>query len=250
MLLCDAWLWLSISIQRTRRINLKIDGDGLDGDIQAAAFYALEGIFRYLGKIAEVAGAVGVFVGLGALMRVVRKMAKELEREQAACQDDFIGSLLYFLRCLQLSLSAGSLLVGAGIVPVLVDICKNWHPDLIETVVRAFTNMQLSQPLLTIVGCSMDLLWAFALFNHTDGLKVFVNRIIEAVDKANAAHHVDITSSFKPSELLVGMLSHSSAGLLKPHFCLIQRLLISTGLFSQLVTKTSVVFSHPLIRNR
>ncbi|PLW33221.1 hypothetical protein PCASD_09539, partial [Puccinia coronata f. sp. avenae] len=119
MLLCDAWLWLSISIQRTRRINLKIDGDGLDGDIQAAAFYALEGIFRYLGKIAEVAGAVGVFVGLGALMRV-------------------------------LSLSAGSLLVGAGIVPVLVDICKNSHPDLIETVVRAFTNMQLSQPLLTI----------------------------------------------------------------------------------------------------
>ncbi|PLW46872.1 hypothetical protein PCANC_06576 [Puccinia coronata f. sp. avenae] len=47
---------------------------------------------------------------------------------------------------------------------------------------------------------------AFALFNRIDGLKVFVNRMKEEVDKAHAEHHVDITSSSKPSDLLIGTL--------------------------------------------
>jgi hypothetical protein len=76
--------------QLSKLTNLEIGGDGLGGDIQAAAFYALEGISRYRGKIAEVAGAVGVSVSHGTLMQVVRKMAKELECERAACKDDFI----------------------------------------------------------------------------------------------------------------------------------------------------------------
>ncbi|PLW22136.1 hypothetical protein PCANC_27037 [Puccinia coronata f. sp. avenae] len=65
-------------------------------------------------------------------------MAIELECEQAACKDELIDSFFCFLSCLQLSFYAGSLLVGAGIVPVLVEICKNSHPNLIGTVIQAF----------------------------------------------------------------------------------------------------------------
>ncbi|POW21745.1 hypothetical protein PSHT_02052 [Puccinia striiformis] len=226
--------------QLSELINLEIGGDGLGGDIQAAAFYALEGISRYRGKIAEVAGAVGVSVSHGTLMQVVRKMAKELERERAACKDEFIDSLFCFLSCLQLSVYAGSLLVGAGVVPVLVDICKNSHPNQIGTVIRAVTNLD---------GLLYGFTSAFALFNQVDGLKVFVNRIKDEVDKAISEHHVDITSSSKPSELLIGMLSHSSAGLLKALFRSIQRLLTSAGTLESVrnLTETQLPQSIKLI---
>ncbi|KAA1107112.1 hypothetical protein PGT21_002719 [Puccinia graminis f. sp. tritici] len=226
--------------QLSELINLEIGGDGLGGDIQAAAFYALEGISRYRGKIAEVAGAVGVSVSHGTLMQVVRKMAKELERERAACKDEFIDSLFCFLSCLQLSVYAGSLLVGAGVVPVLVDICKNSHPNQIGTVIRAVTNLD---------GLLYGFTSAFALFNQVDGLKVFVNRIKEEVDKAIAEHPIDATSSSKPSELLIGMLSHSSAGLLKALFRSIQRLLTSAGTLESVrnLTETQLPLSIKLI---
>ncbi|WAR63783.1 hypothetical protein PtB15_17B384 [Puccinia triticina] len=226
--------------QLSELINLEIGGDGLGGDIQAAAFYALEGISRYRGKIAEVAGAVGVSVSHGTLMQVVRKMAKELERARAACKDEFIDSLFCFLSCLQLSVYAGSLLVGAGVVPVLVDICKNSHPNQIGTVIRAVTNLD---------GLLYGFTSAFALFNGVDGLKVFVNRIKEEVDKAIAEHPIDVTSSSKPSELLIGMLSHSSAGLLKALFRSIQRLLTSAGTLESVrnLTETQLPQSIKLI---
>ncbi|WAQ88615.1 hypothetical protein PtA15_10A34 [Puccinia triticina] len=205
-----------------------------------AAFDALEGISRYRGKIAEAAGAVGVSVSHGTLMQVVRKMAKELERERAACKDEFIDSLFCFLSCLQLSVYAGSLLVGTGVVPVLVDICKNSHLNQIGTVIRAVTNLD---------GLLYGFTLAFALFNGVDGLKVFVNRIKEEVDKAIAEHPIDITSSSKPSELLIGMLSHSSAGLLKALFRSIQRLLTPAGTLESVrhLTETQLPQSIKLI---
>ncbi|KNZ50435.1 uncharacterized protein VP01_4429g2 [Puccinia sorghi] len=90
-LLYGSWLSPSIPIQVTRPlINLKIGGDGLGSDIQAAAFCALEPISQYRGKIAEVAGTVGVSDSHGTLMQVVLKMAKELKLERAACKREFI----------------------------------------------------------------------------------------------------------------------------------------------------------------
>lgn len=226
--------------QLSELINLEIGRDGLGGDLQASAFYALEGISRYRGKIAEVAGAVGVSVSHGTLMQVVRKMAKELERDRTACSDEFIDSLFCFLSCLQLSAYAGSLLVGAGIVPVLVEICKNSHPNHIGTVIRAVSNLD---------GLLYGFTSAFGLFNQVEGLKVFVNRIKDEVDKAILEHPIDHSSSSKPSELLIGMLSHSSAGLLKALFRSIQRLLTSAGTLESVrnLTETQLPQSIKLI---
>ncbi|MBW0460652.1 hypothetical protein O181_000367 [Austropuccinia psidii MF-1] len=227
--------------QLSELINLEIHGDGIAGEIQAAAFYALEGISRYRGRIAEVAGSVGVSVSHGILMQVIRKMAKELERERARCTDEFIDSLFCFLSCLQLSAYAGSLLVGAGIVPVLVEICKNSHPKHISTVTRAVTNLD---------GLMYGFSSAFGLFNQVDGLKVFVNRIKEEVDQAIANHPIESSSSIiKASELLIGMLPHSSAGLLKALFRSIQRLLTSAGTLESVrnLTETQLPLSIKLI---
>jgi hypothetical protein len=135
---------------------------------------------------------------------------------------------------------SGSLLVGAGLVPVLVGICKNSHPNQIGTVIRVVTNLD---------GLLYGFTSAFSLFNQVDGLKVFVNRFKEEVDKAYAEHHVDITSSSKPSELLIGMLSHSSAGCLKALFCSIQRLLTPAETLESVLnlTKTQLPLSIKLI---
>ncbi|POW19573.1 hypothetical protein PSHT_04507 [Puccinia striiformis] len=194
-------------------IKFEIGGDGLVGDTQAMR--------RKEFPIAEVAGAVEVSVSRGTLMQVVRKMAKKLERERAACKDEFIDS----------STSTLDLLVEAGVVPVIVDICENSHPNQIETVIRADTNLD---------GLPYRFTLAFGLFNQVDGLKVFVNRIEDEVGKAISEYHVDITSLSKPSNLLIDMLSHSSAGLPKALFRLIQRLLTSAGTLESVcnLTKT------------
>ncbi|KAH9449766.1 hypothetical protein Pst134EB_020581 [Puccinia striiformis f. sp. tritici] len=129
------------------------------------------------------------------------------------------------------STSTLDLLVEAGVVPVIVDICENSHPNQIETVIRADTNLD---------GLPYRFTLAFGLFNQVDGLKVFVNRIEDEVGKAISEYHVDITSLSKPSNLLIDMLSHSSAGLPKALFRLIQRLLTSAGTLKSVcnLTKT------------
>ncbi|PLW35759.1 hypothetical protein PCASD_20641 [Puccinia coronata f. sp. avenae] len=65
---------------------------------------------------------------------------------------------------------AGTLLFGAGVVPVLVDICKNSHPNQIGTVIKDASNLD---------GLLYGFTSAFSLFNRVNGLKVFVNRIKE-----------------------------------------------------------------------
>ena len=110
------------------------------------------------------------------------------------CEDGFIDSLLCFLSCLQLSVYAGSLLVGAGIVPVLVDICKNSHPNQIDNVIRAVTNLD---------GLLYGFTSAFALFNQVDGLKVFVNRIKEGVEKAIVQRPIDKTQLPLSTKLII-----------------------------------------------
>lgn len=226
--------------QLSELINLDTGDARIAGEIQAAAFYALEGISRYRGKIAEVASTAGVSVSHGILMQVVRKMAKELEKEDARCTDEFIDSVFCFLSCLQLSAYAGSLLVGAGIVPVLVELCKNAHAKHITTVSRAVTNLD---------GLMYGFTSAFTIFNQADGLKIFVNRIKEQVDKAIAEHPLESSSPMKPSELLTGMLAHPSAGLLKAIFRSIQRLLTSAGTLESVrnLTETQLPTSIKLI---
>ena len=56
------------------------------------------------------ASAIGVSVGPGTLVQVVHKMVKELENEQATCEDMVINSFMCSLSWLKLSVDADSLL--------------------------------------------------------------------------------------------------------------------------------------------
>ncbi|CAH7688437.1 hypothetical protein PPACK8108_LOCUS23406 [Phakopsora pachyrhizi] len=78
--------------QLSELIDLEIDDSSIAGDIQAVAFYELEGNSRYRRKTSEVAGAVGVSGSHGILMRFIQTLAKELKKEQLRCTDE-INSL-------------------------------------------------------------------------------------------------------------------------------------------------------------
>lgn len=215
-------------------------------DVQAAAFYALEGIGRYRGRISEVTSAVGVSVSHGVLMQVVRKMAKAFESADSHLPLDFVDAIFCFLSCLQLSAYAGALVVGAGIVPLLVDIAKNSHANHIAVVTRAVTSLD---------GLLYGFTSAFPLFTQAEGMKVFVNRVKEQVDRAISQHSMQETSTMKPSELLTGLLSHPAAGLLKALLRAIQRLLSSAGTMdsvrnladSQLPSAIKLILQHKSI---
>lgn len=188
--------------------------------VRAATFYTLEAIARSRTKITEVTSAVGVSVSHGVLMQVVRKIAKDLESPESRLPPEYIDAVFCFLACLQLSAYAGALVVGAGIVPVLVDMVRNSHVNHIATVTRAVTSLD---------GLLYGFTSAFPLFTRAEGMRVFVNRIKEQVDHAITQHSTQESSTMKPSELLTGLLSHPSAGLLKALFRAIQRLLTSAG---------------------
>ncbi|KAI8445186.1 hypothetical protein BY996DRAFT_2191560 [Phakopsora pachyrhizi] len=79
--------------QLSELIDLEIDDSSIAGDIQAVAFYELEGNSRYRRKTSEVAGAVGVSGSHGILMRFIQTLAKELKKEQLRCTDEVIDSL-------------------------------------------------------------------------------------------------------------------------------------------------------------
>lgn len=193
---------------------------GVAREVQAAAFYALEAAGRYRGRISEVTSAVGVSVSHGVLMQVVRKLARDLVQPDTGLSLEYIDSVFCFLSCLQQSAYAGALLVGAGIVPVLVDLCKTAHVDHINVVTRAVTSLD---------GLMFGFQTAFPLFTQAEGMKVFVGRIKEQVELAVVTHSASGSSPMKPSELLTGLLSHPAAGLLKALLRAIQRLLSSAG---------------------
>jgi len=73
-------------------------------------------------------------------------------------------------------------------MPVLVDVCKNSHPNQIGTVIRAATNLD---------GLLYGFTSAFSLLTKSLASRAFFNQIEEEV-----LHPIDITSSSKASELL------------------------------------------------
>lgn len=129
-------------------------------EIQAAAFYALEGIAKFKTKIGEVASALNAGVSHGILMGVLRKTVKDMESDArellcfasaencvwtdvwtfapAVSSEDFIDALFNILTFFHTSAFVGNMIVGAGVVNILVEFLKNTRRDRARLEVRQF----------------------------------------------------------------------------------------------------------------
>ncbi|KAF9227402.1 hypothetical protein BS17DRAFT_727628 [Gyrodon lividus] len=146
---------------------------GISTSVQVAAVVALDSIARYRGRIQDLLGAVNAGVNHGILMALLRKTILEVSNHESKLPNSFVEALLAFVTYLAQHAGGGNMIVGAGLVPLLVQIVENKFTQRLQMVSKA---MQLVDNVL--YGYSN----AFQLFSNARGVDVLVERIQHEID--------------------------------------------------------------------
>ncbi|KAK2463266.1 hypothetical protein APHAL10511_004921 [Amanita phalloides] len=146
--------------------------------VQTAAIAALDALARYRGKIQEVLTAVNAGVNHGILMALFRKMVFDISDPESTVPHAFIEALLSFVTFIASHASGGNMVVGAGLIPLLIQI--------IENKASARTSA-LSKTMQLVDNVLYSFASAFQVFCNSRGVEVLVERIEYEV-------HVDIVN--------------------------------------------------------
>ncbi|OCH84897.1 hypothetical protein OBBRIDRAFT_891524 [Obba rivulosa] len=191
---------------------------GVDVQVQTAAIYALDALARYKNKMQDVLTAVNAGVNHGILMALLRKTVAEVAQPMSTLPQSFVEALLSFLTFLSAHASGGNMVVGAGLIPLLIQIIENRLPNrlyvvsktmqLIDNVLYGFTN-------------------SFQLFCNARGVEVLVDRIEYEVDLDIA----QCSNELSPNEIVIpyGKLSVARAAVLKHLMRSMHRMMQSAG---------------------
>lgn len=141
--------------------------------IVAPAFMALDACAHYRYKCTEVVAALNANVAHGTLMNCYREIIKRLGTDQGA-PHELVDSVLSFVAFLAASSGYGNMLVGAGIIPLIIDLIKVEHPARGGYVARA-------------MGLIDNMMYtsnnAFNIFCNANGLQTLNHRITVEVDR-------------------------------------------------------------------
>ena len=141
---------------------------GVDIQVQTAAIAALDAMSRYRSKIQDVLTAVNAGVNHGILMALLRKTVSEVAQPTSTLPQAFVEALFSFITFLATHASGGNMIVGAGLVPVLIQAIENRLPNRLYLVSKT---MQLLDNVL--YGYTN----AFTLFCNAKGVEILVDRI-------------------------------------------------------------------------
>lgn len=191
---------------------------GVSAQVQSAAIAALDSIARYRSRIQEVLAAVNAGVNHGILMALLRKIILEVSDPESKLANSFVEALLAFITYVAQHAGGGNMVVGAGLIPLLVQIIENRLAQRLQMVSKA---MQLVDNV--VYGYSN----AFQLFSNARGVTALVDRIQHEVD-------FDITMyrNEAPSQGIFGSygdLPVARAAVLKHALRSIHRMMQSSG---------------------
>ncbi|KAJ6586954.1 hypothetical protein DFH09DRAFT_1359428 [Mycena vulgaris] len=141
--------------------------------VQTAAIAALDALAHYRNRIQEVLTAVNAGVNHGILMALIRKTIVDVAIPDSTLPHSFAEALLSFVTFIASHASGGNMVVGAGLIPLLIQVIENKLPhrlplvsktmQLVDNVLYSFTN-------------------AFQLFCTSRGVDVLVDRIEYEID--------------------------------------------------------------------
>ncbi|TFK54241.1 hypothetical protein OE88DRAFT_1786570 [Heliocybe sulcata] len=146
---------------------------GVPAPVQMAAIAALDSIARYRNKIQEVLAAVNAGVNHGILMALLRKTVNDVANPESTLPHAFVDGLLSFVTFIASHSAGGNMVVGAGLVPLLIQIIENKLPQRLPVVSKT---MQLVDNVLYAFSN------AFQLFCNNRGVDVLVDRVEHEVD--------------------------------------------------------------------
>ncbi|KAI8991027.1 hypothetical protein BDF20DRAFT_908845 [Mycotypha africana] len=199
--------------------ELIVPEKNVDVAIQTFALYALEGIVRHRGKLADVLTAVNASANHGTLMQILRKISNQ-SREQLKQQEStsllyqqyFLDSLFSFLSYLLQTQPGGQMLMSAGIIPITVQIVANSQymqikniakvVGLIDTLVNGFTS-------------------SFSAFCNVNGLDILLTRIKVETET--------VKDSVKMEEINDGIVPHDRISAIKAMLKFLLRMMEASG---------------------
>lgn len=158
--------------------------------VAAPAFMALDACAHYRYKCTEVVSALGANVAHGTLMNCYREVIRRLATDEGA-PHELVDSVLSFVAFLATSSGYGNMLVGAGIIPVIIELVKVEHPARGGYVARA-------------MGLIDNMMYtsnnAFNIFCNASGLETLNHRITVEVDRLIGGEYAE--SNATESDLL------------------------------------------------
>ncbi|KAI8349558.1 hypothetical protein B0O80DRAFT_501281 [Mortierella sp. GBAus27b] len=140
--------------------------------LQTVALFALDGLAHLRSKQGDVLTAVNASASHGVLLYLLRKIINGMDSDNAYPQD-FIDAIFAFVTYIIGSQSGGSMVVSAGIVPVLLKLLSNRHFSQVKNVTKSVSILDS-----LIYGFST----AFTSFCSSNGLETLVTRIKDEVD--------------------------------------------------------------------
>ncbi|KAJ3900167.1 hypothetical protein F5879DRAFT_887267 [Lentinula edodes] len=148
-------------------------GRGISVHIQTAAIAALDAMARYRSKVHEVLTSVNAGVNHGILMGLLRKTISDISSSDCKIPHSFVEALLSFVTFIASHASGGNMIVGAGLIPLLIQILENRLPTRLQVVSKT---MQLIDNVL------YSFTNAFTVFCSSHGVEALVDRIEFEVD--------------------------------------------------------------------
>lgn len=136
--------------------------------VQTVAIAALDALARYRNKIQEVLTAINAGVNHGLLMALFRKTVTDIANLESTLPHSFVEALLSFVTYIASHPSGGNMIVGAGLVPLLIQIIDNKLPNRLAVISKT---MQLVDNVLYSFPN------AFHLFCNSRGVETLVERI-------------------------------------------------------------------------
>lgn len=97
--------------------------EGIDDDIQAGALLAFDACARHRSKSAELLTTLGANLSHGPLLSLFRRVSQKLDNGHEVLHD-IVDALLGLVAFICVTPNYNHVLSGAGIVPLLLDMCK------------------------------------------------------------------------------------------------------------------------------
>lgn len=141
---------------------------GIPVRVQTAAISALDSLAHYRARNQEVLTAVNAGVNHGILMALVRRTVADVADPASMLPQSFIEALMSFVTFISTHSSGGNMVVGAGLIPLLIQMIDNKLPNRLPVVSKT---MQLVDNIL------YSFTNAFNIFCTSHGVEVLVNRI-------------------------------------------------------------------------
>ncbi|CDZ98238.1 E3 ubiquitin-protein ligase/Putative upstream regulatory element binding protein [Phaffia rhodozyma] len=198
---------------------IRVDA-GIPSQIQSAAVPALDAMCRYRHRISEVISAMNASANHGVLMSLFRSMVAKLGEESDDPPFDLVDSLVSMLTFLVSTPSYSNMIVGAGLVPMLVQLVQNNLLSRAPAVTKAINLID------HVIYSNSN---GFTLFHNAGGLDALINKIKLLVDQAVEAHNKSMDLSDKDLDNSYGLLPFRRFSALRAVVRSMNRIMQSTG---------------------